>query len=88
MFHWKLIQGALKDVTFRSGEACRFCDGFVNEPDLLEEAIPGLTSFSSAYGSTRSDDGLCRRHDRYVRASFSCSDYVPYAPAIRTIGKA
>ena len=48
MFHWKLIQGALKDVTFRSGEACRFCDGFVNEPDLLEEAIPGLTSFSSA----------------------------------------
>jgi hypothetical protein len=59
-----------------SSDRCRFCTHFDNDPQRLEQAIHGLTSLSSAHGSARADDGLCARHDRYVRASYCCSDFL------------
>jgi hypothetical protein len=54
---------------------CRNCRHFRNDPKYLESVFSGLTSLSSAYGSVRSDDGLCLRHDKYLRASGSCRDF-------------
>jgi len=54
---------------------CRDCRHFRNQPEFLEAAFPGLTTMSSACGSTRCDDGICLLHDRYLAADASCSDF-------------
>jgi hypothetical protein len=59
-----------------SPATCRSCVHFDNDPGRLEQAIHGLNTLSSAYASVRADDGLCARHDRYVRASFCCDDFM------------
>jgi hypothetical protein len=38
-----------------------------------------MTSLSSGYGSVRSDDGVCLRHDRYLSARSCCADFLPVA---------
>ena len=54
---------------------CGVCRHFENDAKTLEATFGGLTSLSSAYGSTRSDDGLCLRHELYLRAKASCRDF-------------
>jgi hypothetical protein len=54
---------------------CRACRHFRNDAKFLEAAFPGLTAMSSAFGSTRADDGICLRHDRYLGARASCADF-------------
>jgi hypothetical protein len=54
---------------------CLSCTQFRNDPAYLETVFTGLASLGSAYGSTRADDGLCLRHDRYRGARDSCADY-------------
>jgi len=54
---------------------CRNCRHFRNDPGYLETILPGLTSLSSGYGAVRADDGVCLLHDRYLRATNSCSDF-------------
>jgi hypothetical protein len=56
---------------------CRACRHFRNDAKFLEAAFPGLTAMSSGYGSTRADDGICLRHDRYLGARASCADFSP-----------
>ena len=56
---------------------CRSCNYFRNDAKYLETAFKGLTSLSSGYGSVRSDDGICLRHDRYLSARSSCSGFQP-----------
>jgi hypothetical protein len=55
--------------------SCWRCTHFVNDPGKIEAAMPGLVIMSSAYGSVRAEDGLCQRHDRYVRANFGCDQF-------------
>ncbi|MGA2293473.1 hypothetical protein [Bradyrhizobium sp.] len=55
---------------------CRCCSHFRNDAKYLETAFKGLASLSSAYGSVRSDDGICLRHDRYLSARSSCPDFL------------
>lgn len=55
---------------------CRHCRYFRNDAAYLEHSFPGLTGMSSGYGSTRSDDGICVRHDRYLRADASCAEFL------------
>jgi len=59
----------------QSAPACRNCTHFCNDPKFLEQAVPGLSSMSSAYASVRSDDGLCNKHDRYLSAGSVCIDF-------------
>jgi len=61
---------------------CRACRHFRNDARFLETALPGLTSLSSGFGSVRSDDGICLRHDRYLSARSTCADFSanPIAP--------
>ena len=54
---------------------CASCVHFRNDAAFLETAFKGLTSLSSGYGSTRGDDGICLKHDRYLSARASCVQY-------------
>ena len=42
---------------------CRDCAQFRNDPAYLEAALRGMNVMSSAWGSTRAEDGLCLRHE-------------------------
>jgi hypothetical protein len=54
---------------------CGQCKHFQNQPALLEAALPGLYSLSSAYAAVRRDDGICAVHERYVAASSVCEAF-------------
>jgi hypothetical protein len=54
---------------------CRHCRHFVNAAALVEEALPGLSSLSSAYAAVRDEDGICHIHDRYVAAGSHCAQF-------------
>jgi len=56
---------------------CRDCAYFRNSPACLESIFPGTSAMSSAWGSTRAEDGLCLRHDRYLSAEAGCADFTP-----------
>jgi hypothetical protein len=60
--------------------SCAGCRYFTNKPAELESLLPGLNALGSAYGSVRDSDGLCERHQRYLRASCRCPDHRPTAP--------
>jgi hypothetical protein len=60
---------------------CRTCRHFRNDAKFLETAFPGLAAMSSAFGSTRADDGICLRHDRYLSARSSCADFAERTPS-------
>jgi len=57
--------------------ACGSCLLFRNDAAYLEAAFAGLTSLSSAFGSTQSDDGICLLHDRVLSARALCPDFSP-----------
>jgi hypothetical protein len=64
----------IEDKQAKTGQ-CRACRHFSNDAKYLETLFKGLTSLSSAFGSVRSDDGVCERHGRYLRGSSSCGDF-------------
>ena len=55
--------------------ACRRCKHFENEARLVEAALPGLQSLSSAYAAVRCNDGICAVHERYIAASSICAAF-------------
>jgi hypothetical protein len=61
---------------------CRNCAHFRNDAHYLESVLKGLTSLSSGCGSTRGEDGLCLRHDRFSSASSSCREFMAAAPKL------
>jgi hypothetical protein len=65
----------MSDETPQVQGQCWDCRHFRNDAKFLETAFKGLTSLSSGYGSVRSDDGICVRHDRYLSARSSCQDF-------------
>jgi len=67
----------MESITLGVQNECRSCRHFRNDAAYLETAFAGLTSLSSAFGSVRSDDGICLRHDRYLSARSFCSDFSP-----------
>jgi hypothetical protein len=64
-------------------ETCADCRYFSNAPVQLEAQLPGLRSLGSAHGSVRDRDGVCERHQRYLRASCSCAGHEPLVVAPR-----
>ncbi|MEJ2672533.1 MAG: hypothetical protein P8168_10115 [Deltaproteobacteria bacterium] len=57
---------------------CIRCRYFRNSPEFLESTFKGLTTLSSAHGSTRSEDGICLLHDLYLAANRWCDQFEPY----------
>jgi hypothetical protein len=60
--------------------SCQKCTHFQNDPTLIEQAYPGLTSLSSGYASVRDQDGLCNYHQLYLSARDHCPDFAPHHP--------
>lgn len=54
---------------------CGGCVHFNNQPDWLERALPGLSSFSSGHAAVRSLDGICERDERLRSAHFACAEF-------------
>jgi hypothetical protein len=58
-------------------QRCLSCRHFRNDARYLESVFKGMTILSSAYGSTRSNDGICLLHDRYLSADACCDEFAP-----------
>jgi hypothetical protein len=54
---------------------CARCAHFECDADVVEASLRGVGSLSSVYASVRSDDGVCRLHDRYLQSRSSCSQF-------------
>jgi len=61
---------------------CQKCAYFQNDPGLIEEVYPGLTTMSSGFASVRDRDGLCNYNQIYLSARDSCPHFTPYAPEL------
>ena len=61
----------------KTKKCCYTCKYFRNDPEYLEEVFPGYKVLSSAYGSTRKDDGICLLKEIYLSGYNVCKDYVP-----------
>jgi len=60
--------------------SCAGCRYFMDRSAELESLLPGLNTLGSAYGSVRDNDGLCQRHQRYLRATCRCPEHQAAAP--------
>jgi hypothetical protein len=59
------------------GPTCQNCKYFQNDPALIEESYPGLSSMSSGFASARDRDGFCNFHQLYLSARHSCAKFNP-----------
>jgi hypothetical protein len=57
--------------------ACAACTHFCTDPLEIEAELPGLVALSSAHGSVRAQDGLCRLHLRLSNGRRPCSEFTP-----------
>ena len=57
--------------------SCGQCRYFEDRPRELERLLVGLTILSSAWGDTRGDQGLCRRHLQLLTPKLSCDLFAP-----------
>lgn len=62
-------------VPYPSTHRCQHCIHFENDPALIETALKGLTTLSSAYASVRDSDGLCSYLGRYLSAMDLCDHF-------------
>lgn len=58
-----------------SGNVCRNCVWFKNDPLHVEAAFPGLKIMSSGYASVRDQDGICDYHQIYLSGRDSCAQF-------------
>jgi len=56
--------------------SCRDCKYFQSDPQWLENAMPGLNSLSSAYGTARGEAGICTKRDLYLDPDIQCRDFL------------
>jgi hypothetical protein len=57
-----------------AGPVCAQCRHFVNDARALEQALPGMTVFSSGDAAVRDQDGLCLRHQRLTSPRSACRE--------------
>ncbi len=56
---------------------CRWCREFLDDPQALEDALPGIYILSSAWGSTRGNSGICRVTGRFQQPQPACAHFRP-----------
>jgi hypothetical protein len=56
---------------------CTSCQLFVDDPDELEHALPGLTILSSASGSARGRAGICLARHTFQDPEPACPEFRP-----------
>jgi hypothetical protein len=62
-----------------AGLNCNQCRHFINNPEILEEELKGLTILSSAYGSTRANAGICQKLSLFLEPVMAteCGQFEP-----------
>jgi len=63
------------------GQRCLACRHFRNGPRYLESVFKGMNILGSAYGSVRSNDGICELRGMYLSADGWCDAFEAAAPA-------
>jgi len=58
-----------------SVKICGNCRFFETAPQIIERGIPGIATMSSANGASRTGDGLCVLHERYLRETARCGTF-------------
>lgn len=58
--------GGLSVSEIVSDSICYRCRHFVDDPEVIERQLPGITALGSAYGSVRGNAGICRALDRFM----------------------
>ena len=56
---------------------CRNCRHFLDDKELLECELAGITILGSAYGDTMGDQGLCAVHRVLTCPDLSCERFEP-----------
>ena len=56
---------------------CVDCAHFCNDPEKMENEIPGLQVMGSGWASVRNIDGLCRKRDVYLAGYYTCEHFKP-----------
>jgi hypothetical protein len=51
----------------------------VDDPQLLERELTGLTVLSSAQGDSWGNQGICRLHRQMLLPTMICNQYRPHA---------
>lgn len=69
-----------------SGETCEKCVHFQNDPALIEETYPGLTSMSSGFAAVRDRDGICNHNQLYLSAHDTCPHFLSREPELNRVG--
>jgi hypothetical protein len=69
--------GTVVRLSSGPGLSCNQCRHFMNDPDVLEDELKGLTILSSAYGSTRANAGICRKLNLFLEPvrAYECGDF-------------
>lgn len=74
--HWCMkIFNSIQITNTGSGPTCQKCAYFQNDPALIEEQYPGLTTLSSGFASVRHKDGICKYHQLYLSARVCCPQF-------------
>jgi hypothetical protein len=60
---------------------CLSCRLFVDRPEEIERALPGLTILSSASGSTRGRAGICLARQTFQDPEPACPHFRPLPEA-------
>jgi len=76
-------RGPTPDLRAEETTDCRSCRLFVDQPDELERALPGLTILSSASGSTRGRAGICLARQTFQDPEPPCAEFRPRSGANR-----
>jgi hypothetical protein len=56
---------------------CAGCRYRAESRDSLEQSMPGLAMFGSAFGASVADSRLCRLHDQLVSPADACPRFEP-----------
>jgi uncharacterized membrane protein YadS len=54
---------------------CEPCARFCRDSQVMEDALPGMSSLSSAHASVRGGDGLCLAHKRLINGLRRCENF-------------
>lgn len=72
-----IIDGAEDAREETRARCCGGCRYRSENRNSLEQDIPGLTVFSSAFGASVADSRICRLHDQLVSPDDACARYEP-----------
>jgi hypothetical protein len=66
-----------------SAQTCQQCIHFSNDPSLVEQAYPGLTTMSSGFASVRDRDGFCNHNELYLSARDNCACFTSHPAEVK-----